>query len=48
VRYGRHQRRLLRCRTCKARVSERKCAAVFDSRLVPEKAVAVLRHLADG
>jgi LacI family transcriptional regulator len=48
MRYGRHRRRLLRCRTCKARFSERKGTALFDSRLAPEKAVAVLRHLADG
>ena len=48
MRYGPHQRRLLRCRTCKARFSERKGTPLFDSRLPPEKAVAVLRHLADG
>src|SRR5918912_1414983 len=41
MRYGRHRRRLLRCRTCKARFSERKGTALFDSRLAPEKAVAV-------
>ena len=48
MRYGLHQRRLLRCRTCKARFSERKGTPLFDSRLPPEKAAAVLRHLADG
>jgi transposase-like protein len=48
MRYGRYQRRLLRCRTCKARFSERKGTPLQGSRLAPEKAVAVLRHLADG
>jgi hypothetical protein len=48
MRYGPHRRRLLRCRTCKARFSERKGTPLFDSRLPPGKAVAVLKHLADG
>jgi transposase-like protein len=48
MRYGPHQRRLLRCRTCKARFSERQGTPLFDSRLPADKAVAVLRHLADG
>jgi transposase-like protein len=47
-RYGPHRRRLLRCRTCQARFSERKGTPLFDTRLPPEKALAVLRHLADG
>jgi transposase-like protein len=47
-RYGPHQRRLLRCRTCKARFSERKGTPLFDTRLAPEKALALLQHLADG
>ena len=47
-RYGPHQRRLLRCRTCKARFSERKGTPLFDTRLSPAKALALLRHLADG
>jgi transposase-like protein len=48
MRYGPKQRRLLRCRTCKARFSERKGTPLFDSRLPDEQALAVLRHLADG
>jgi transposase-like protein len=48
LRYGAQQRRLLRCRTCKARFSERKGTPLFDSRLPAAKALAVLRHLADG
>ncbi|MFL5243459.1 MAG: helix-turn-helix domain-containing protein [Gemmataceae bacterium] len=46
--YGAHQRRLLRCRTCTARFSERKGTPLFDTRLPEDKAVAVLQHLADG
>ena len=48
MRYGASRRRMLRCRTCKARFSERKGTPLFDSRLPPPKALAVLRHLADG
>jgi transposase-like protein len=47
-RYGQHQRRLLYCKTCKARFSERKGTPLFDSRLPDDKALAVLAHLADG
>ncbi len=47
-RYGRYQRRLLYCRSCKARFSERKGTPLFDSRLPPAKAEAVLAHVADG
>ena len=47
-RYGPHRRRLLRCRTCKSRFSERKGTPLFDTRLPAEKALALLRHLADG
>jgi LacI family transcriptional regulator len=48
MRYGPHQRRLLRCRTCKARFSERKGTALFDTRLPQDKVVAVLEHLVEG
>jgi transposase-like protein len=48
ARYGPHQRRLLYCRSCKARFSERKGTPLFDSRLPPEKVVAVLEHIAEG
>ena len=47
-RYGKHQRRLLYCKTCKARFSERKGTPLFDCRLPDDKAQAVLAHLADG
>jgi transposase-like protein len=46
--YGIHQRRLLYCKTCKARFSERKGTALFDSRLTEDKVKAILSHLADG
>jgi transposase-like protein len=48
MRYGPHQRRLLRCKTCKGRFSERKGTPLFGSALPEEKVVAVLGHLAEG
>jgi len=48
MRYGTPPRRLLRCRACKARFSERKGTPLFDARLPPGKALAVLEHLAEG
>jgi transposase-like protein len=47
-RYGPHQRRLLRCRTCKARFSERKGTPLFGSRLPEDKVVNLLHHIAEG
>jgi transposase-like protein len=47
-RYGPHQRRLLYCKSCKARFSERKGTPLFDCRLDQAKAQAVLAHLQDG
>ena len=41
-------RRMLRCRTCKARFSERQGTPLFDSRLPPGKAESVLEHVAEG
>src|SRR5437764_13637661 len=41
-------RRLLRCRTCKARFSERKGTPLFDARLPSEKVESVLEHVAEG
>jgi transposase-like protein len=46
--YGSHHTRLLYCRTCQERFSERKGTPLFDCRLPRDKALAVLRHLADG
>ena len=42
------KRRLLYCRTCKSRFSERKGTPLFDSRLPEEKAVSLLAHIAEG
>lgn len=48
-RYGPEKaRRMLRCRTCKARFSERKGTPLFGSHLPEAKAVAVMDHLAEG
>jgi LacI family transcriptional regulator len=48
MRYGPQQRRLLYCKTCKARFSERKGTPLFDTRLPEDKAVSVLAHIAEG
>lgn len=49
ARYGPGKtRRMLRCRTCKARFSERKGTPLFDTRLPMEKVTAVLAHVAEG
>src|SRR3954465_11409997 len=48
-RYGPEKaRRMLRCRACKARFSERKGTPLFGSHLTPAKAVSVLHHIAEG
>src|SRR5437764_14154801 len=47
-RYGKGRRRMLACRTCQQRFSERKGTALFGSRLPPDRALAVFEHLQDG
>jgi LacI family transcriptional regulator len=48
-RYGPDKsRRMLRCRTCKARFSERKGTPLFGARLAPAKVESVLEHVAEG
>jgi transposase-like protein len=48
-RYGPQKaRRMLRCRTCKARFSERKGTPLFDARLPAETVESVLEHIAEG
>jgi LacI family transcriptional regulator len=48
-RYGPDKaRRMLRCRTCKARFSQRKGTPLFDARLPPGKVESVLEHVAEG
>jgi LacI family transcriptional regulator len=43
-----NKRRMLRCRTCKARFSERKGTPLFGSTLDEEKSRLVLEHIAEG
>ena len=40
--------RMVYCRTCQARFSERKGTPLFGSHLPPAKAVSVLHHIAEG
>jgi transposase-like protein len=48
-RYGKDDHiRLLYCKACKARFSERKGTPLFDCRMPEEKATAILHHLAEG
>ena len=47
-RSGRNGIRLLRCKTCKSRFSERKGSVLFNIKIDPEKAVSVLKHLSEG
>ncbi len=42
------QRRLLVCRTCQKRFSERRGTPLFDCRLGEDKAASVLAHLQEG
>jgi transposase-like protein len=46
--YGKDQRRMLACRTCQKRFSERKGTALFGLRLPQSQALAVFAHLQDG
>jgi LacI family transcriptional regulator len=48
MRYGPQRRRLLRCKTCKARFSERKGTPLQGAQLPEDKVVAVLSHIAEG
>jgi transposase-like protein len=49
ARYGKQDHiRLLYCKACKYRFSERKGTALFHSHLPAEKALAVLQHLDEG
>ena len=48
ARYGKDkQRRMLYCRSCKARFSERKGTPLFGSQLTETKALSLLEHLAE-
>ena len=48
ARYGPNKTRVLRCRTCKARFSERKGTPLYDARLPADRVVSVLAHVAEG
>ncbi len=48
-RFGKNNHiRLLYCRTCKARFSERKGTALFNCKLPDEQSLSVLEHLHEG
>ena len=47
-RYGVQRRRVLYCRRCKARCSERKGTPLFNAHLSEEQVVSVLAHIAEG
>ena len=48
-RYGKDKRfRMLRCRSCTERFSERKGTPFFEAKLSEEKIAAVLKHVAEG
>ena len=47
-RYGKHKRRMLACRSCQGRFSERKGTALFGCRLPHNQALDVFQHLQDG
>jgi transposase-like protein len=46
--YGAHDYRLIRCRTCKSRFSERKGTVLFNCKIDSEKAISILEHLSEG
>ena len=46
--YGPHRCRLLYCKTCKRRFSERKGTPLFQTRLDDRTALSVLAHLQEG
>ncbi len=47
-RYGPQQTRMLACRTCQQRFSERKGTALFHCKLPQDKALAVFHHLQES
>ena len=47
-RYGKHNRRILYCTTCKARFSETKCTAFFGSKYSTETIGKIIRITAEG
>jgi len=47
-RYGKNQTRLLCCKACGKRFSERRGTALFGSKLSEQKSLSVLEHLNEG
>jgi transposase-like protein len=47
-RYGKEQRRFVRCTSCRAEFSERQGTALFGVRTPTDKAISVLEHVGDG
>jgi transposase-like protein len=43
-----HERRVLACRTCQKRFSERKGTALYRCKLTEDKALSVLQHLQES
>lgn len=48
ARYGTDSIRLVRCRTCRDRFSERRGTPLFDIRIPKDDIISVVRHLAEG
>ena len=46
--YGKQNRRMFWCKTCKSRFSEQKGTPLFGSRLPREKVVLLLAHIQEG
>jgi len=46
--YGKNNTRLLWCRTCDKRFSERQGTIFFDSRLPEEKVISIIEHVNEG
>jgi len=47
-RYGKDQRRMLKCRVCKARFSERKGTPMFGAHLRQEQVLSLAAHQVEG
>ena len=48
ARYGPRRTRMLRCRTCTARFSDRTGTPLFGTRLSPDTVTDILAHVAEG
>ena len=48
ARYGPRRTRMLRCRTCQGRFSERTGTPLFGTRLSPDTIAGILAHAAEG